>query len=62
MQDSTTAQVGDERRHYELLRKTVVRLLLTYLAPFILLTVYFNIQSSKLLHESRSIHLQSIAE
>lgn len=49
-------------RHFELLRKTLVRLLLIYWVPFVLLTVYFNIQSSKLLNESRSIHLQSIAE
>ncbi|NQU06589.1 MAG: histidine kinase, partial [Calditrichaeota bacterium] len=54
--------IQDIEKHRELLRKTVVRLLLTYMAPFILLTVYFNIQSSKLLNESRSIHLQSIAE
>jgi len=50
------------RHHKELLNRTVIRLLLTYLAPFILLTIYFHIQSSRLLTSSRNIHLRSIAE
>lgn len=48
-------------KHGFLVRRTVVRLSLTYLAPFILLTIYFHIQSSGLLNESRRIHLKSIA-
>ena len=62
MQNSRTVQIKPEKRHQELLQRTIVRLLLTYLAPFILLTVYFHIQSSRLLNESRRIHLRSIAE
>lgn len=45
-----------------MLKRTIVRLVLTYLTPFILLTAYFHIQSGRLLNESRRIHLQSIAE
>jgi two-component system NtrC family sensor kinase len=51
-----------KEKHSLLIRRTVVRLSLTYLAPFILLTIYFYIQSSRLLNESRRIHLRSIAE
>ena len=62
MQDNKAVLRKPEKRHQELLKRTTVRLLLTYLAPFILLTVYFHIQSSRLLNESRRIHLRSIAE
>lgn len=48
--------------HSERVRKTILRLFLTYLAPLIILTVYFYIQSNRLLSDSRGIHLQSIAE
>ncbi|MDP8205115.1 MAG: ATP-binding protein [Candidatus Electryonea clarkiae] len=49
-------------QHNVLLRKTIVRLSLSYLAPFVLLTVYFYLQSSQLLNEGRRIHLKTIAE
>jgi len=62
MPDSRPVQRKPGKRHQELLKRTIVRLLLTYLAPFILLTVYFHIQSGRLLNESRRIHLRSIAE
>ena len=62
MKDNPNVSVGRVEHHQERLWGTIVRLLLTYLAPFILLTVYFHIQSSKLLNESRRIHLRSIAE
>ncbi len=49
--------------HYrELRRKQVIRLLLTYLGPLLLLIIYFNIQYNNLLSESNRLHLTAIAE
>ncbi len=46
----------------QLWRHTLIRLLLTYLTPLVLLTVYFHLESRALLHSSRAAHLQAIAE
>ena len=46
----------------DLLRRTIARLLLTYVAPFILLTAYFLIQPNNLTKESRRTHLKALAE
>ena len=46
----------------ELFYRTIFRLFLTYLVPFILLTTYFLFQSNHLLNESRRVHLRSMAE
>jgi len=55
--------MGEASRHYrQLWRHTLVRLLLTYLAPLLLLTAYFHLQFHSLSVESRRRHLQSIAE
>jgi two-component system NtrC family sensor kinase len=51
-----------QRSGRDLLRRTILRLLLTYVAPFVLLTAYFLVQSSRLNRESRRAHLASIAE
>lgn len=48
--------------YQQLWRHTLVRLLLTYLAPLVLLTVYFHLESRALLRSSRAAHLQTIAE
>ncbi len=51
------------KEHYrELRRKTVVRLLVTYLAPLILLAAYFFYQYDAMLTEGRRLHLRAIAE
>lgn len=50
------------KHHQEQLRKTVIRLFFTYLAPFILLSAYFHLQSTKLYRQSRSTHLRLVAE
>ncbi|MEW6238370.1 MAG: ATP-binding protein [Candidatus Omnitrophota bacterium] len=42
--------------------KTVIRLIVTYLIPLIVLTIYFHLQYRALIRESRLHHLQSIAE
>ena len=55
-----------ERRsvgRYRLLwRQTLVRLVLTYLAPLLLLTLYFHLQYRGLAEEAHSAHLLAIAE
>ena len=51
-----------QRTARDLLRRTILRLFLTYVAPFILLTAYFLVQSNRLNRESRRTHLASVAE
>lgn len=61
--DSVSPSGATGEKHYQVLfRKHIARLLLTYCAPLVLLVVYFQVQYSALLSESRSLHLQSIAE
>jgi two-component system NtrC family sensor kinase len=43
-------------------RRTILRLFLTYLAPLILLSVFFSYQYSVMVTESRQLHLKAIAE
>lgn len=52
----------DEQHYKDLKRKTVMRLLITYLAPLILLAGYFFFQYDTMVSESRSLHLRAIAE
>lgn len=52
----------NNKRYRELQGRTFLRLALTYLAPFVLLTVYFHIQSGRVVKESRFAHLRQIAE
>jgi len=49
-------------RHAENLNRTIIRLVLTYLAPFILLSLYFYFQSYRLIQDSRRTHMIQIAE
>jgi two-component system NtrC family sensor kinase len=42
--------------------QTLLRLLLSYLAPLVLLAIYFNVQYRDLLRESQRAHLRSVAE
>ena len=52
-----------EKKHYqELKRRNIVRLILTYSAPLIILTVYFYFQYNAIVSESRRLHLKAIAE
>jgi len=53
---------GDHSRHSELMRRTLLNLILIYLLPFILLTGYFHLQSLRVRDEVRQQHLQSVAE
>jgi len=51
-----------EEHYREFRRKTVIRLFITYLAPLILLAVYFFFQYNSMVSESRRLHLKAIAE
>lgn len=51
-----------DKYYRELLRKNLLRLALTYLAPLVLLTIYFHFQYRANSHASLLTHLKSIAE
>jgi len=55
-------RLSDKAYYSELRRRNIFRLILTYLAPLILLTVYFYIQNRALLAEGNRLHLRAIAE
>ena len=58
-----TSKKSNREKHYRDLRwKNFLRLFITYVAPLIILSFYFNFQYKALLDESRSLHLKSIAE
>lgn len=52
----------DSSHYREIKRRNLVRLARTYLAPLIILTVYFYYQYSAMVAESRRLHLKAIAE
>ncbi len=52
----------DHSLYVELRRKTTIRLLILYLGPVLLLSVFFFIQYDSILGESKRLHLQAIAE
>jgi two-component system NtrC family sensor kinase len=51
-----------DRYRRELFGRTVLRLGLMYLAPLVLLTVYFHVQYRELSERTRLLHLGSVAE
>ncbi len=51
-----------EERYRELRRKTTVYLLILYLSPLILLTIYVLLQYESLVSESQRLHLKAVAE
>ena len=52
-----------DKKHYtDYKRKNIIRLSITYLAPLILLTIYFCFQYNSIVSESQRLHLKSIAE
>lgn len=52
----------DEAYYGELWRKHILRLVLTYLLPLILLTLYFFYQQGTIVSESERLHLKALAE
>ncbi|MEW5924390.1 MAG: ATP-binding protein [Candidatus Zixiibacteriota bacterium] len=61
---ATTFDFGPYNKdHYrDLQRRNVIRLLLTYLLPLVLLAIYFIFQNNAIILESRRLHLKGIAE
>ena len=53
------AERGD---YWDFRRRTFLRLFFTYLAPLLLLTIYFFLHYSAMVSESRRLHLKAIAE
>lgn len=51
-----------EKHYKSVLSKQILRLSLTYLAPLVVLIIYFQGQYNSLLKESNQLHLRSIAE
>jgi len=52
-----------QAKHYrDLLHKNLLRLFVSYLLPLILLIFYFQYQYNALQHESKMLHMKSIAE
>ena len=56
------ALLFDERSYRELKRKQLIRLFLTYLAPLLLILIYFSYQYNQLASDSWRLHLTAIAE
>lgn len=52
----------DEKHYRDLWRRQFLRLFFTYLAPLILVTVFFGLQYRQLISETRRLHLTAIAE
>ena len=51
------------KKHYrELKRRNIIRLVLTYSLPLILLSIYFYFQYEAIISESKRLHLKAIAE
>ncbi len=51
------------REYYkDMQRRNIIRLLLTYLAPLVILIIFFNIEYDALLDEGKRLHLKSVAE
>ena len=56
------SSLRSEAYYRELQRKNVLRLILTYLAPLIILSLYFYFQYQSMLRESVRNHLRTVAE
>ena len=52
----------DEEHYRRVRRRNIFRLFFTYIAPLVLLTVYFFVQQSAIVSQSRNLHLKAIAE
>ena len=59
---SRAGQIHRDKYYRELLSRNLIRLVLTYLAPLVLLTIYFHFQYRANYNASRLNHLKSIAE
>jgi len=59
----STFQFGpyDADHYRDIKRRNIIRLLLTYLLPLVLLSIYFIYQNNAIVVEGRRIHLKGIA-
>lgn len=62
MKQIADSDMNKEKRYRELRWKHFLRLFITYVAPLIILTFYFQFRYKSLQDESRSLHIKSIAE
>lgn len=62
MKQVANSDKNKEKRYRELRWKHFLRLFITYVAPLIILTFYFQFQYKSLREESLSLHMKSIAE
>jgi two-component system NtrC family sensor kinase len=60
--EAASAGLIPDRHYDQLLRSTLIRLLLMYFVPLLLLVTFFHFQHRHLFRETRIAHLQSIAE
>lgn len=58
----TSSRSSDERYYRDIRRKHIFRLLVTYVLPLALLSVYFYFRYDALVSESQRFHLKAIAE
>ncbi len=61
-EDASVSALGPARRYRDLWRHTVVRMLLSYLAPLLLVVGYFHLRYRDLAEEGRRAHMLAIAE
>lgn len=66
MKTPRKSQYGEsrlKRKHYDdLLKKTIIRLAITYISPLVALLIFFEWQYSSLIEQSRREHIKAIAE
>ncbi|UCG55087.1 MAG: histidine kinase [Dehalococcoidia bacterium] len=60
--DKSGSILKRDKYYWELFRRNFLRLALTYLAPLILLIVYFHLQYRDIYRQGRQTHLKAIAE
>ncbi len=59
---SVGVQTFGQEHYNELRRRHIVRLVITYLVPLLLVIVYFQVRHNSLVDQSRRLHLSAIAE
>ncbi|MFP4543344.1 MAG: sensor histidine kinase [Bacteroidota bacterium] len=52
----------NDKKYREMLKSNMIRLFLTYILPFIVLIIYFEVQYNSLIRNNNKQHLKSIAE
>lgn len=58
----TDPSLYDQKYYSNMQKQHIIRMVLTYLVPLIILSVYLQFQYQTILKESRSAHLKTVAE